>query len=46
MPKKMLTYGTALIATYLLVKNASGSGTVIDSGARGISTVTQTFQGR
>jgi hypothetical protein len=46
MPKKMLTYGAGLIATFLVVRNASGSGKIISSGAAGISTVTKTFQGR
>ncbi len=46
MLKKSLTYGTGLIAVFLLVNNASGSGRVISSGAEGLSTVTRTLQGR
>jgi hypothetical protein len=44
--KKMLTYGTGLIALYLVVANASGSGRVFTDGANGLSTVTRTLQGR
>jgi hypothetical protein len=46
MLRQGMKYGVALIATYLIVRNASSSGTVISSGANGISTVTKTFQGR
>jgi hypothetical protein len=46
MLKKTMTYGTGLIALYLLVANASGSGQVFSSGANGIATVTKTLQGR
>jgi hypothetical protein len=46
MLKQGMKYGVGLVAVYLLVKNASGSGTLISSGASGISTVTKTLQGR
>ena len=35
-----------LIATYLVVTNASGAGRVITAGASGIGTVTRNLQGR
>lgn len=41
-----LKYGAALIALYLVVYNGSKAGTVIKSGASGVSTVTKTLQGR
>lgn len=44
--KQTLKYGGGLIALYLLVANASGSGQVFTSGANGLSTVTKTLQGR
>jgi hypothetical protein len=46
MVKKLAGYGVGLIALYLAVANASGTGTVITSGAQGLSTVTKTLQGR
>ncbi len=46
MLKTSMKYGVGLVALYLVVANASNSGTVITSGASGISTVTKTFQGR
>lgn len=46
MGKQSIKYGVSLIALYLLVANASGTGTLFDSGSRGISTVAKTFQGR
>jgi hypothetical protein len=46
MGKQALKYSVGMISLFLLVKNASGTGTLFDSGARGISTVTKTFQGR
>jgi hypothetical protein len=42
----MAKYGVGLIGLYLLVANASGTGTLFTSGANGISTVTKTLQGR
>lgn len=44
--KKLAGYGVGLIATYLLVANASNAGNLISSGASGLSTVTKTLQGR
>jgi hypothetical protein len=46
MVKQGMKYGVGLIALYLLVANASGSGQVFSSGAAGLSTVTKTLQGR
>lgn len=44
--RNALKYGAGLIALYLVVYNGSKSGTVVTAGAKGISTVTKTFQGR
>lgn len=44
--RKALTYGAALIATYLLVSRATGTGTLISRGSSGLSQVVRTFQGR
>ena len=46
MLKKSLSYGGSLIALYLVVYNASGSGRVITDGANGITTVVKGLQGR
>jgi hypothetical protein len=46
MIRKLAGYGVGLIALYIVVANASNSGTVITSGAQGLSTVTKTLQGR
>lgn len=46
MGRTYMKYSAVLIALYLLVKNASGSGTVLTKGAAGVSTVTKTLQGR
>jgi hypothetical protein len=46
MIKKLSGYGVGLIALYLVVQNASGTGSVITQGAAGLSTVTKTLQGR
>jgi hypothetical protein len=43
---KALTYGATLIGLYLVVFYASGSGTVIKSGARGGTDIIKAFQGR
>lgn len=39
-------YAFTLTALYLLVANASGSGSLFTNGANGISTVWRTAQGR
>jgi len=44
--KKALTYGAGLIALYLLVEYSTGTGTLLNSGAAGASTLVKTFQGR
>ena len=44
--KQYAKYSVGLVALYLLVANASGTGTLFDSGSRGISTVWKTAQGR
>jgi hypothetical protein len=41
-----LKYSAVLIGLYLVVRNASGAGSVIAKGASGVSTVTKTLQGR
>jgi hypothetical protein len=41
-----LKYGTALIALYIVVANGSNFGTAFSAGARGVSDVTKTLQGR
>jgi hypothetical protein len=46
MIKKLAGYGVGLIAVYLVVTNASGTGSVISAGAQGLGTVTKTLQGR
>ena len=44
--RKMLTYGAGLIALYLVVNHASGSGTLLNAGAQGGTTLVKAFQGR
>lgn len=44
--KKALSYGAGLIALYLVVYNASGSGKVLTDGANGVTTVVKGLQGR
>lgn len=44
--KTFLKYGAGLIALYIAVAYASGSGKVLSSGATGGSLVIKTFQGR
>lgn len=46
MGRKALVYGGGLIALYLLVRHATGSGTVLSSAANGGSKLVRTFQGR
>lgn len=46
MGKKILTYSGGLIALYLAVAYASGTGSVIRAGANGGSTIIKSFQGR
>lgn len=46
MGKQLLKGGVMLTALYLLVANASGTGTLFSSGANGVSTVWKTAQGR
>jgi hypothetical protein len=44
--RKFLPYTAGLIALYLIAAHASGSGTVITSGASGVGNVIKTLQGR
>jgi hypothetical protein len=44
--RKALTYGTGLIALYLGVAYATGSGKVISASTNGAATLVKTFQGR
>jgi hypothetical protein len=44
--KKALVIGGGLIAVYLIVVNATGSGTVIKDSTSGATSVIQAFQGR
>jgi hypothetical protein len=44
--KKGLFYGTVLIAIYLGVVNATGSGTIINDSTSGATSVVKAFQGR
>lgn len=44
--KKALTYSAGLIALYLVVQNAAGSGNLISRGAQGSAQLVKTFQGR
>ena len=46
MLRQTVKYGTGLIALYVVVSKASGFGQAFESGARGISSVTKTLQGR
>lgn len=46
MGKKVLTYTGGLIALYLAVAYASGTGSVIRNGAQGGATIIKTLQGR
>jgi hypothetical protein len=44
--KQALRYGVGLVALYIVVANGSNFGTAMSAGARGVSDVTRTFQGR
>lgn len=44
--KQFFKGAVGLTALYLLVANASGTGTLFTSGANGVSTVWKTAQGR
>lgn len=46
MIKKFGGYTVGLIALYLCVANASGTGSLISNGAQGFATITKTLQGR
>lgn len=46
MGRKALTYSAGLIALYLGVRYATGSGTLLRQGANGGSKIVRTFQGR
>jgi hypothetical protein len=39
-------YGAGLIALYLIVANSSGFGNAFSEGAKGVSNLTKTLQGR
>lgn len=44
--KQGLKYAFGLTALFIVVANGSKSGQVFDSGARGVSTIWKTAQGR
>jgi hypothetical protein len=44
--RKALTYGAGLIAVYLLVANATGSGNVLKSAGTAGSGIIKSLQGR
>ena len=44
--RKMLTYGTGLIALYLLVNYSTGSGNLLKNGSTGAVNVVKALQGR
>ena len=44
--KKALTYGTGLIALYLAVAYASGTGSLFSNGGKAVAGVIKTLQGR
>ena len=44
--RKALVYSAGLIGVYLVVNYATGTGTVLNAGASGASTVIRAFQGR
>jgi hypothetical protein len=46
MGKNFLKYSAGLIALYLLVARATGSGRVIKASSSGASTLVKAFQGR
>lgn len=46
MGNKMLKYSFGLIAIYLAVAYASGSGRVLSSGSSGATNIIKAFQGR
>lgn len=46
MVKQLTKYGAGLIALYIVVANGSRFGQVIASGAKGVSDVSRTLQGR
>jgi hypothetical protein len=41
-----MQYSAVLIGLYLLVSNASGTGTLFSQGAAGLATVNKSLQGR
>jgi hypothetical protein len=44
--RQALKYGTGLIALYIVVAHGSDFGNAFTAGARGVSDVTKTLQGR
>jgi hypothetical protein len=46
MVKQLSKYGAGLIALYVIVANGSGFGQAFSAGARGLSDVTKSLQGR
>lgn len=46
MGRQMLKYGFGAIALYIVVANGTNFGTAFSAGAKGVSQVTQTLQGR
>lgn len=44
--KKVATYVGGLIALYLVVEHATGTGQIMTNGANGSATVIKTLQGR
>lgn len=46
MGRTYMKYSAVLIGLYLLVRNATGAGTVISKAASGAATIDKTLQGR
>lgn len=44
--KQTIKYGVALIGLYIVVANGTNFGTAFSAGAKGVSDVTKTLQGR
>lgn len=46
MIRQLAKYGAGLIALYIVVYNASGAGSLLSNGAKGVQGITKTLQGR
>lgn len=44
--RKLLTYSAGLIALYLVVEHATGSGSLLKNGSSGGVSIIKAFQGR